>query len=242
MGWLKETGRILRFVGFGLLVATIATTLVDQFINTRLEALLLSDDGGGAQLWILAAGSLFNGLIFPVLITGLTIFGILRARGAPETLSDFLARTGQQLYIETLRAWGACLRWGFLLIIPGLVRLIQLIYVPFIVCLDRKYDQGEADALRTSNRYFRRAIARTLLAMAAFHVILPLVVTDLLDPWRTFTSTPGPALLCSLVDLILAVFAAQVFFRIFESVRKELLDEPVFQLERHQDPGQGTHV
>lgn len=242
MSWLRETWRIVRSVGLALLVATVATTIVDQIINSRLESLLLSDDGGGAQLWILAASSLLNSLVFPVLMTALCLYGIMKARGGGESLTAFFARVGQQIYIETLRMWGSCLRWGLLFVLPGVVRLLQLIYVPFVVCVHKPYDQGDADALKTSSRYFRKTMFRTFAAILAFHIAIPLVLTDLLDPWRTFARTPVSAVLCSVVDLLLAIIAAQIFFRLFESARKELHDESVFQLERHQDPGQGAHV
>lgn len=242
MAWLKETFRVLRFAGAGVFAALAVSTIIDQIINSRLEVLLLSEDGGGAMLWLLAGSSLLNGLVFPVMVTALCLYGILRARGDGETVGHFVGRVGQQLYIETLRAWGSCLRWGLLFVVPGFVRLVQLVYVPFVVCLHRDYDRGEADALRTSGRYLRRSIFRTLFAILALQLAVPLILTDVLDPWRTYSATPLAALLCTALDVFVAVLTAQIFFRIFESARKELQDEPVFRMEGHQVAGQGSHV
>ena len=58
-------------------------------------------------------------------------------------------------------------------------------------------DQGDADALKTSSRYFRKTMFRTFAAILAFHIAIPLVLTDLLDPWRTFARTPVSAVSAS---------------------------------------------
>lgn len=233
MAWLREAGRLLLSVGWLILILMIVSSVIDQFLNAQLQDLLLSDDGGGSKLWLLAGASLLNSLIFPVLITALCLFGILRARGSVESAGLYFGRVMNQLYIETLRAWGSALRWGLLLIVPAFVRLFQLVFVPFVVALHRPYELGQADALATSRAYVHRRWFKTLLAVLLFYLILPLMLTDALDSWRSYDVTPFAAVLCSVVDVLVAVVSAQVFFRLFEATRKEFRDESVLSLERH---------
>jgi len=193
---------------------------------------MMSDSGGGAQLWVLAGLSLLNSLFFPILVTACCIYGILRFRKYKENTPNFFGRTFSQLCIETLRTWGSALRWGFLFIIPGAIRLLQLIFVPFVVCLSRDYENGSRDALKTSSQYFRRRIISTTALVIVFELVIPLILTEILDPWRSFEKTPVSALFCTAADLLVAVFFTQALYRIFESVRQELKDESVLQLER----------
>lgn len=233
----RETLRILKTAGLPAFLTLVVSAVVDQDLNNRLEVLLTSDDGGGSALWMLASASFVSGLVFPLIVTTCCLFGLIQARGGGEDGPHFIGRTFQQLAIETLRAWGSTLRWGLLLIIPGFIRIFTLVFVPFVVCLHGPYDRGEADALKTSARYVRRRLFATAGTVALFHLIIPLVLTDLLDPWRSYQRTPGAAALCSLLDLFLAVLATQILFRLFESARKELRDELVLRLESDQIPG-----
>lgn len=237
MRWLRESLSIFRHAGPPALIALAASTIIDQLINQRLEVLLLSEDGMGPELWGLAAGSLANGLIFPVLVTAACVYGIVKTRFPEESPVDFFGRALNQLYIETLRVWGSCLRWGLLLILPGFFRLLQLVMVPFVVLLHRPYDEGRADALKTSARYFGRRPFKIVGIVLAFHLIAPLLLTDVMDPWRTYWKTPLAAFGCNVVDLFLAVISTQLLFALFESVRREFKDESVFQLAGNQTPG-----
>ncbi len=236
MKWLKESLQILRWVGLPAFLALAASNIADQLLNTRLEALLLSDTGGGSELWVLAGLSLFNGLFFPLFVTACCLFGLLRHRGLQEDAPLFFGRTFQQLSIETLRSWGSALRWGLLLVVPGAIRLLQLIFVPFIVCTSKAYENGTQDALEASRRYFKKRSFKISILVFVFQMVLPLILTEVLDPWRTFEKTPLAALLCTVADLMVFVFFTQALYRIFESVRQEFNDEPVFQLERSQNP------
>lgn len=233
MAWLREAGKILWSVGWLVLIVTVVSAIIDQFLNAQLQDLLLSEDGGGSKLWLLAGASLLNSLIFPTLVSALCLFGLLRARGSVESLGFFFGRVINQLYIETLRAWGSTLRWGLLFVLPAFVRLFQLVFVPFVVAIHRPYELGEADALQISRLYVQKRWIATLAAVLVFYLVLPLGLTSFLDEWRSYDVTPMAAILCSAVDVFLAVLSAQIFFRLFESIRKEFRDESVLSVERN---------
>lgn len=240
--FFREHFRILRAVGLPLLILLNLSALVDQTLTLRLEDVLQSADGPGAEVWFIAAASLMNSLIFPALLSALALFGLFQSRGWTSSLPDFLGRVVNSLYIETLRAWGSAMRWALLLILPGLVRLFQLAFIPLIVTAHRGYDEGRADALRTSTAYVNRRWLSLGLLMIVFQVVLPLLLTQLLDPWKSFYETPHTALLVSLLDLAVIVLFTQCLFALFDRIRREVGDELVFRLEGTAAAGAGPHL
>ncbi|MBX3041717.1 MAG: hypothetical protein KF789_13510 [Bdellovibrionaceae bacterium] len=132
--------------------------------------------------------------------------------------------------------------WGLLLVLPGLIRLVQLAYVPLIVMFSKPYDEGQAEVLKTSTRYAGKRPLRLSAYILAFVIVIPLVVTSLTDPWRSYASDPISALLCTLLDLVLLTLSTQILFRLFDRIRKESGDESLLPMERHSLSQQGAHV
>ncbi|HRO68714.1 MAG TPA: hypothetical protein PL182_14165, partial [Pseudobdellovibrionaceae bacterium] len=147
-----------------------------------------------------------------------------------------------QVYIETLRSWGSALAWGLLLILPGLIRLVQLIYVPFIVMFSKSYDEGKTEVLKTSTRYAHKHPFRLAAYVLIFTLTIPLIVTSLTDPWRSYAGDPVSAFLCTLLDLVLLTLSVQILFRLFDRIRQEFGDESLLSVERHSLARPGTHV
>jgi hypothetical protein len=240
--FIRDLLHLLRWAGAPAFLALAVSGVIDQFLNQRLELLLMSDEGPGATIWMLASASLLNSLLFPVFVGFCFLYALSQQQGSREILPNFLARTLNQLYIETLRAWGSVLRWGLFLILPGVVRAVQLAYVPYVVAFHRPFDEGQSDALQTSGRYVGRHPFRLLAILISFSIIIPLILTDALDNWRSYESSPLTALLCTFLDLLVFAVSTLLIFRLFERTRKELGDESVFQLEGHPQPEQGPNV
>lgn len=218
MSFPQQVFRILKAVGPLLLAVTMVTTLIDQFANSQLEVLLQSDDGMGPRLWMVVGMSLMNSILFPTLLLSLMIYGSLPGEKNLRTLQAFLGRTIEQLYIETLRGWGSSIRWGLLLVIPGFIRVVQLIFIPYIVSLSAHYDQGRLDALKTSTRFTHKAIFSVLGWILLFYIAIPLMLSQVLDSSRLYSNTPLQAFLCNILDVIIAVVATSLFLGIFRGV------------------------
>lgn len=240
--FFAEYFRILKAVGFPVLILLNLAGIVDQSLTRQLEIIMRHSEGPGPELWAIAGAALLSSLLFPTLVTALALFGLYQARGWVASLQDYLGRVSNALYIEVVRAWGSCLRWGLLLILPGLVRLFQLAFVPMVVTAHRGYEEGRADALKTSTSYVNRRWIRLSGLVFVFQVIVPLALTQVLDPWRSYVETPFAAVATSVVDLLLAILFAQILFRVFDGVRQEVGDELVFQLEGTSAAGQGSHL
>lgn len=73
-----------------------------------------------------------------------------------KTLGEFIRFHLEQGLIESLRGFLKAVKWGFLLIIPGLIKAIRFQFVNFIVCTNKDYTIGKVDALETSERLTKK--------------------------------------------------------------------------------------
>lgn len=236
MSLSSEFVQILKKSGWLALLALIVGSFNDQLLARQLELSLMSEFGLSWQVFVIAFFSLINGLIFPLLALMALLWGISSARGRRIGLPEFLSSSANQVYIETVRSWGSSLAWGLLLILPGLFRLIQLIFIPFVVIFLKDYQTGQIDALKKSTRYFMKRPWRMMGYVFLFMVLLPLILTAQLDPWRSYLSQPLAAFLCTLIDLVLLVISAQVLFRLFDRIRQEHGDESLLSMAGHSQP------
>lgn len=216
MLFLRQVWNILKTVGILLLILTMITTMIDQFTSQNLEVLLQDENGLGPQLWLMVALSIINSLVFPVLLTMLVIFAAVEPPKTFHRLGFFVRRHLNQLYIENLRAWGSTIRWGILLVVPGLVRMVQLLFVPFVVCLSPEYDEGNIDALEASGRCTRRSWPQVLALVFLFYAFIPFVLSQVFDPFRVYSRTPTTALLCNAVDVLVTVIGTLWLLRIYQ--------------------------
>lgn len=88
-------------------------------------------------------------------------------------LLPFLKKHTELGLIESLRAFFKSVLWGFLLIIPGIIKMIRYQFVVYIVASSKKYEAGELDALEASEklthgRFWSLTALILVLATAAF--------------------------------------------------------------------------
>ena len=158
-------------------------------------------------------------MIFPVLLIATALFALSTI--ADVALGDFFKKYLNQIFIESLRAWGKTLLWSLLLVLPGVWKNLELSLVPFVVTSSEKYDEGKLDALKASTIVFRRHWFKILAVLFIFHLFVPLILTSLFDSYRLIWKTPIASLLLSLLDTYLILVSTQLLFNIFQNeVRK----------------------
>lgn len=222
-----------------LFFLTVLSGTIDQLISLALENELRSPDGAGPKIWYLASGSLLNSLIFPWITNLLLLFSWDRQNNKDSTSwliswSTFAQKFGSQSLIESLRAWGKCIMYSLLLILPGLWKFLEYSFIPWIVCCDKKYDQGDVDALEKSTRLFRRVWFRMLMVVFIFVILVPLILTDSFEQYRLIWITPLPALSLHFVDTLMHVLFFQIITLIFLNLlNRETSHESDLQLERN---------
>ncbi len=196
----------------------VASLVVDQLLTAQFEKTLSSPEGIGAQIWFLGLASILNSLIFPVIIYLLCFHALFNLK------SQNFARQLNQTLIETVRSWGSILLWGLFLLLPGIFRMYELMFVPFVVNLSSAYDNNQADAFKLSTEFARKYIWRLSGILFLFQVVFPLLLTATLDQYRNFLKHPLSATALSSIDLLLTLSSVFILSRIFVRWLKEKHD------------------
>lgn len=190
------------------------SSIFEHFLVKKIEGVVNSSDPSTATLIGYASLHLLNGIVFPTLIT-LLVLSYLRniKKAAPEYQIE--SSPSEQLFIETLRSWGKTTWWFLALIIPGIYKFIAYSYVPIIVYLDPNYDKGAVDALKASEAQFRKNWVATCFIFIAFYLVFPIMLSSILDSYKDFNETPMLALLVSMFNGGLSLFAFLLLAEIY---------------------------
>lgn len=202
-----------------LFAAMLVSTQIDQFISGQIENAIRNPDGLSSSVYFFGSLSLLVNLIFPVVLILIALFGFQE-----KPLSSFLSYLKlhlSQLLIETLRSWGRILQWTLLLIIPGVVKYIQLMLVPFITTLSPQYAAGQVDALSESTKLVNSRFAKFFGFMVLFQIFIPLILTSIFDEYRILWQSPLPCLLLTLLDTYLFLLATQCLLFLFKKTAQE---------------------
>jgi hypothetical protein len=190
------------------------SSIFEHFLVKKIEAVVNSSEPNTATLIGYASLHLLNGIIFPTLIT-LLVLSYLRNRknGTPDYQIE--GSPSQQLFIETLRSWGKTTWWFLALIVPGVYKFIAYAYVPIIVFLDHNYSMGRIDALEASEAQFRKNGWVTCFVFIVFYLVFPIMLSSVLDSYKDFNETPALALLVSIFNGGLSLFAFLLLVEIY---------------------------
>jgi hypothetical protein len=199
--WKEAFASLFSTTGLLLTIVFAAGLILDQLLTDLIQDELLNPRGTSNIIWVYGGLSFFTGLLGPILVS----FLALCAWRFPGQSIGEVARVHLSYLIrEEMRALGKSLLWSLLLIVPGIVRFFQFAFVPYVVLFDRRYQAGDADALKASWRFVKRVWARLLGLCLLFLVVLPLLMTTL-DEWRSVWRRPLTAIPLLFVELTLLV-------------------------------------
>jgi hypothetical protein len=201
---------ILRRRGGILFVVTSGCTLIEQILTSKIEIELGSMDGASLWLWIYGGLSVVLSLVQPSVLILVCISSL---RTTDDQTSYFTELSC--LVKESLRATGAAIWWGFLLIIPGLIRFLQFSFVPFVVFLDPEYRAGKKDALKESTRRVNQRFVQVLGILVLFTVLIPLGLSSL-DEWSLLLRHPLSGLALCALDVAVSLFSFLLLFQQWE--------------------------
>jgi hypothetical protein len=207
----------VKKAGLALVVTYIVFTFCDQGLTHLMESNLRSPEGATSWVFLYGAAYLANSILFSTLMVLVAIFGMI----SEKNLASFMTRYFNQACIEVVRSWGKVLSWSFLFIIPGFIKYLQFLLVPFVVALHPSYDQGQVDALKASKAFFKKHWLAILLALTLFQVIWEAFSTAIFDSYSLIWQTPVSALLISVLEAFVFLLYMLVLFRIYsKSVRE----------------------
>ncbi len=182
-----------------------------------MESLLTNPAGASNWVWAWGALSLILNLLYPLiaLLLVLSYFRRSEAGKVSEAGVSFLRKNLRLNLIEEMRAWGNSMLWSFLFLIPGLLRFIRYLLLPFVVCFDQQYLRGEQDALKRTREISRGQLGRLTLVFLFFAVVVPLALSAL-DEWKLVWSTPLPALGICFLEMLFNLLFILCLWKIYQ--------------------------
>lgn len=204
--------KALKIAFLPIFLALLISGSLDQFINSKIEAILRSPQGLSQTIWLYGSVSIFSSLFFPLVITFFASFALACSiqdadygRFIPQGFGNFTREHFELSFLETIRSWGKTFLWTFLFIIPGIVKFFLYIPVPFVVFFSKRYQDGEVDALKLSQKIAKKHWFWLLIYMTMFTFILPMALSLGMDQYRVFREYFVYATLLTGVDAVIVI-------------------------------------
>jgi hypothetical protein len=202
----------LKIAFLPIFIALLMSGSLDQFINSKIEAILRSPKGLSQTIWLYGSVSIISSLFFPLLITFIASYGLARSiqnqdynQFIPPNIENFISEHFELSFLEMLRSWGKTFLWTFLFIIPGIIKFFFYIPVPFVVYFSKRYQAGEVDALKLSQSIAKKHWFWLLAYMALFSFVLPMALSLGMDQYRVFREYFVYASLLTAVDAVIVI-------------------------------------
>ena len=222
MNTIKQTTRLwldlLREQAIPLLILF----AVSQALSLSLEDLLhnLSRDDEDRR-WMLQLGLGIVDLVEGVVQILMLSWGIPKVRALTE--AHFIKKPFETSYLnsflaEYLRTLASVLLRVLLLIIPGLIRYAQLIFVPFITLFAKPYREGDVDAFELSVALSRGRL-RLIMAVVILSVLTQLGL-EVLPQGETFHALPY-RLIFGATGFLIAGWIFAFTYLLFEGAMEE---------------------
>jgi hypothetical protein len=144
-------------------------------------------------------------------------FIICRNFSAPNVpMSDFIKDHFEKGIIESLRAFLKSIKWGFLFILPGILKAIRFQFVNFIICTNSKYDKGEVDALKASENLTKGHLLGLFFLFVIFAAIAMTTTSS-----HLLINRPFSVLSLEALSIVLMTFEITYIYFIFEDMIKK---------------------
>ncbi len=200
-----------------IFLATLFYRLIDQFTTKQIEGLIRSSDGISSVVWGWAGLSLVLSILFPTLLAVISLYAL--RNNSLKRFGFFLRNHLELSILETLRAWGISILWGFLFIIPGLIKMSYYYLTTFVVLFSPEYARGEVDALKKSAEISKRHWGILNLSVTVFYFVIPILVSTIFDEYTVFEKHPFfAAAFCgveAVTVLLFHYFVLKLFFNEF---------------------------
>jgi hypothetical protein len=123
--------------------------------------------------------------------------------------------------IESLRAWGKMVLYSLLFILPGIWKFLEYQFIPWIVCLSKKYNSGEIDALQTSQKLFKKSWGRILSLSLIFFIISPLILNLGFDEKQFLWVSPSFSVIYHVIETLIHILFIQIMTNLFLALLRE---------------------
>lgn len=227
--WIKQSLNLSRQLIVQQVAPLACLVGLSCFINiTAQDALQSIPLTQETERWLLQLGLGIWDLVEGILLLLVLSWGIPKVRTlAAATMLEkpFSTPYIGSFFAEFLRSLAQILLWGLLLILPGVYRYAQLIFVSWVTLFSKDYRAGKVDALRLSETLARGRLLKIFLALGItmlFEVLfdfLPEMVNGLHEyPYR---------ILFFLCSSLVGVWGFSLIFLLFEEAMESLLPKEV---------------
>jgi len=136
-----------------------------------------------------------------------------------EDVSSYIRNYCEQGLIESLRAFMKSVLYGFLLVIPGIVKMIRYQFVVLVVATNGAYQKGDVDALKESE-HLAQGKTWPLFVLLILFSLLSLVATS--D--KLITESPLSVITAEVGAFCINVFEALYMYLLFNDLRASKKD------------------
>lgn len=188
-----------------IFLATLIFRIVDQFTTKQIEAIIRSSDGISSSIWFWGGLSLFLSILFPTLVAVISLYAL--KNNSLRKFGSFLGNNLELSILETMRAYGISILWGFLFIIPGLIKMSYYYLTTFVVLFLPEYAEGKVDALKKSEEISKHHWVTLNMLVTLFYLVIPVITSTVFDEYTVFDKHPlSAAAYCSLEAVFTLLF------------------------------------
>ncbi len=188
-----------------IFLATLVYRIVDQFTTKQIESIIRSSEGISSNIWFWGALSLVLSILFPTLVAIISLYAL--KNNSLRKFGSFLIDKLELTVLETMRAYGVSILWGFLFIIPGLIKMSYYYLTTFVVLFLPEYDEGKVDALKKSEEISKHHWMTLNLLVTLFYLIIPVITSTIFDEYTVFDKHPvSAAAYCGLEAIFTLLF------------------------------------
>lgn len=188
--------------------------VVEQGLTQQMERAMQKE----SSLFVITAGGLLLNSLGLLWLHLVVLMGLLLPQ--QQATQNIALRTKIGDFTrEWLRSLGDASLWSFAFILPGLMRWIDYSLLPFVCFFDPLYQSGSVDALHHCRALAHGHRLRLWGLWLGFGVVLPLIISSLLGPFRSFFATPVQAVGLVFIEGLTSVLSFWMLWRIYLRVR-----------------------
>ena len=131
-----------------------------------------------------------------------------------EDVGSYIRNYCEQGLIESLRAFMKSVLFGFLFVIPGIIKMIRYQFVVLVVATDDSYQKRQVDALKESEQMAKGKTWPLLFLLVLFSILSLLATSD-----KLITDSPLTVLGAEAGAFCINVFEALYMYLLFNDLR-----------------------
>ncbi len=143
-----------------------------------------------------------------------TVCHCFQNKNSHQNIGEFIRSHLEQGIIESLRGFLKAVKWGFLLVIPGLIKAIRYQFINFIICTDPQYAAGKVDVLKKSEDLTKKHLLGLVILFLVFGLITVSTSSSYL-----FINKPLLVGFTETLSFVLFTFEITYMFYMFEDLQ-----------------------